>query len=218
MIDNISSNLSVLSLMQKLVLASGNTGKLMEMHALLQPIGLQLIPQNEFIDHAVEETGLTFVENAIIKARYASLASGLPALADDSGLEVDALQGAPGIYSARYAGVTGLDRDRANNIRLLTDLADMSEVERKARLHCVLAYMRHPQDPVPIICQASWEGLIMDQPKGYYGFGYDPHFQVLELDCRAAELMPAEKQQLSHRGQALRQLISILKTEMELGQ
>jgi XTP/dITP diphosphohydrolase len=191
--------------MKQVVLASGNAGKLKEFGQRLASLGIELVPQNQFVTEEVEETGLSFVENAILKARHAAAASGLPALADDSGLEVDALDGAPGIHSARYAGSTlkGQAKDAANSAQLLVDLANIPPPQRRARFQCVLVYMRHATDPTPLICQASWEGLIMDKGQGEHGFGYDPIFQVLEKGCRAAELTPPEKFAISHRGKAL---------------
>jgi XTP/dITP diphosphohydrolase len=194
--------------MKQVVLASGNAGKLKEFGQCLAPLGIELVPQNEFVSEEVEETGLSFVENAILKARHAAAASGLPALADDSGLEVDVLGGAPGIYSARYSGslLKGQAKDAANSAQLIADLADIPLVQRTARFQCVLVYMRHPTDPTPLICQAAWEGVIMDSAQGEHGFGYDPIFQVLEKGCRAADLTPTQKIAISHRGKALAQL------------
>lgn len=195
---------------KQVVLASGNAGKLAEFGQTLAPLGIELIPQSEFLSVEAVEDGLSFVENAIIKARHACAASGLPALADDSGLEVDALQGQPGIYSSRFAGVTGAGKDQANNQHLLTQLADVPAAERTARFQCVLVYMRHAEDPVPLICQGSWEGSIVTEPKGHEGFGYDPVFAVAGMDRCAAELSKAEKMALSHRGKALEQLLQAL--------
>ena len=194
--------------MKQVVLASGNAGKLKEFGQRLAPLGIELVPQNEFVSEEVEETGLSFVENAILKARHAAAASGLPALADDSGLEVDVLGGAPGIYSARYSGssLKGQAKDAANSAQLIADLADVPLVQRTARFQCVLVHMRHAADPTPLICQAAWEGVIMDSAQGEHGFGYDPIFQVLEKGCRAAELTPTQKIAISHRGKALAQL------------
>ena len=194
--------------MKQVVLASGNAGKLKEFGQCLAPLGIELVPQNEFVSEEVEETGLSFVENAILKARHAAAASGLPALADDSGLEVDVLGGAPGIYSARYSGssLKGQAKDAANSAQLIADLADVPLVQRTARFQCVLVYMRHAADPTPLICQAAWEGVIMDSAQGEHGFGYDPIFQVLEKGCRAADLTPTQKNAISHRGKALAQL------------
>jgi len=194
--------------MKQVVLASGNAGKLKEFGQCLAPLGIELVPQNEFVSDEVEETGLSFVENAILKARHAAAASGLPALADDSGLEVDVLGGAPGIYSARYSGssLKGQAKDAANSAQLIADLADIPLVQRTARFQCVLVFMRHAADPTPLICQAAWEGVIMDSAQGEHGFGYDPIFQVLEKGCRAADLTPTQKIAISHRGKALAQL------------
>jgi len=194
--------------MKQVVLASGNAGKLKEFGQCLAPLGIELVPQNQFINEEVEETGLSFVENAILKARHAAAASGMPALADDSGLEVDALGGAPGIYSARYAGspLKGPAKDAANSAQLIADLAHISADQRTARFQCVLVYMRHATDPTPLICQAAWEGVIMESAQGEHGFGYDPIFQVLEEGCRAAHLTPTQKIAISHRGKALAQL------------
>lgn len=193
---------------KRVVLASGNQGKLKELQAVLSDFNLQLVPQSEFELESAEETGLSFVENAIIKARHACIATGLPSLADDSGLEVDALNGEPGIYSARYAGVDGEGADSANNQRLLQALEQVPEAERTARFQCVLVFMRHGNDPTPLICQGSWEGRILHQARGDQGFGYDPLFYVPSHDCASAELDPKIKNELSHRGQALRQLKS----------
>jgi len=165
-------------------------------------------PQGEFGVTDAEETGLTFVENAILKARHASSHTGLPAIADDSGLEVDALNGAPGIYSARYAG-SGAS-DQANLEKLLAALQDVPEAQRSARFQCLLVYLRHAGDPTPLICQGTWEGRILFTPRGEYGFGYDPVFHVPTHDCSSAELAPELKNSLSHRGQALRKLVAAL--------
>ena len=193
-----------------LVLASGNTGKISEFNALLKPLGFDVKAQSEFSVREVDETGLTFVENALLKARNASQASGLPALADDSGLEVDALKGAPGIHSARYAGEP--KSDERNNARLLEALAEVPSGKRTARYWCVLVYLRYPQDSVPLIVQACWEGEILTQPRGSQGFGYDPLFWLPEKALSVAELDPKEKNRLSHRGRALRMLAERLGT------
>ncbi|GAA6132498.1 RdgB/HAM1 family non-canonical purine NTP pyrophosphatase [Halopseudomonas sabulinigri] len=185
-----------------LVLASSNKGKLAELQAMLGD-QVKILPQSDFIDEDVEETGLTFVENALLKARHAARASGLPALADDSGLAVDALGGAPGIYSARYAGGEG---DIANNAKLLQALCDVPTEERGAQFICALALLRHADDPMPIICEGIWEGRILNEAIGAHGFGYDPLFWVPERKCASAELSPAEKNQLSHRARAMAQL------------
>ena len=192
----------------RLVLATGNAGKLREMRAILAPWGVEVCPQSEFTRAAAEETGLSFVENAILKARFAAEASGLPAIADDSGLEVDALHGAPGIYSARYAG-PGAD-DAANNDRLLRDLESVPDAERSARYRCAMVYLRWALDPAPLVCQASWEGRIGRLPRGRGGFGYDPLFLVDEGAQTAAELEAAHKNEVSHRGRALRALVAEL--------
>lgn len=191
---------------QKIVLASGNPGKIREIQALLadHPI----VPQSDFSISDVEETGTTFVENAIIKARHASLHSGLPAIADDSGLVVDALNGAPGVFSARYAGPGSSDQD--NLQKLLGELDGVPEVERSARFICVLVFMQHAADPTPIIAQGVWEGRILTRPAGSHGFGYDPVFWVPTHHCASAELAPEVKNSLSHRGQALRSLTAML--------
>lgn len=187
-----------------ILLASNNAGKVRELAQLLTDSPLQISAQREYGVPEVEETGLSFVENAILKARHAAQHSGLPALADDSGLEVDALHGAPGIYSARYAGVGA--SDAANIEQLLADLTAVPEPERTARFQCVLVYLRHAADPTPLICQGTWEGRILYEPCGTNGFGYDPIFFVPTHGCSAAELDPETKNQLSHRGQALRRL------------
>lgn len=191
---------------QKIVLASGNPGKIREIQALLadHPI----VPQSEFSISDAEETGTTFVENAIIKARHASLHSGLPAIADDSGLVVDALDGAPGVFSARYAGPGSSDQD--NLQKLLRELEGVPEAQRGARFICVLVFMLHPADPTPVIAQGVWEGRILTRPAGSNGFGYDPVFWVPTHHCASAELPPEVKNSLSHRGQALRSLTAML--------
>ena len=192
----------------RLVLATGNAGKLREMRAILAPWNVDVRPQSDFTAASAEETGLSFVENAILKARFAAEASGLPAIADDSGLEVDALHGAPGIYSARYAG-PGAD-DAANNARLLRELDAVPDAERTARYRCAMVFMRWPLDPAPIVRQASWEGRIARLPRGTGGFGYDPLFLVGDGDVMAAELEAAHKNSISHRGKALRALVAAL--------
>jgi XTP/dITP diphosphohydrolase len=191
-----------------IVLASNNAGKVREIDALLAPSGLHVVPQGSLGIDEAEETGLTFVENAILKARHAARASGGPAIADDSGLEVDALDGAPGIYSARYAGAGA--GDRANCDKLLASLAGIPDERRTARFQCLMVYLRHAEDPTPLICQGTWEGRILHAPRGDNGFGYDPVFLVPEHGASAAELDPATKNALSHRGQALRSLVRTL--------
>jgi len=198
----------------RLVLATGNAGKLREMRAILAPWSVDVRPQSEFTGVAVEETGLSFVENAILKARFAAEASGLPAIADDSGLEVDALHGAPGIYSARYAG-PGAD-DATNNARLLEELDATPDAARGARYRCAMVFLRWPLDPSPLVRQASWEGRIARLPRGSGGFGYDPLFLVGDGERTAAEMEPARKNEVSHRGKALRALVAAL-TEPDAG-
>jgi len=193
---------------QTVVLASGNAGKLREFDEILTPLGLQIKPQAEFKVTEVPETGLSFVENAIIKARNACQQSGLAAIADDSGIEVDALNGAPGIYSARYAGPGCTDED--NNQKLLRDLADIPAAQRTARYRACLVFMRHANDPVPIIAEGHFEGLIVDEARGENGFGYDPYFWLPEFSCTAAELTPEHKNKISHRALALAALIKRL--------
>lgn len=192
----------------RLVLATNNAGKLRELEEMLAPLAIEVLPQWRFTQESVEETGLSFVENAILKARHASRAAALPAIADDSGLEVDALHGAPGIYSARYAGNDA--SDRKNNEKLLQALRHTPASERTARYRCALVFMRWDSDPFPIVCQASWEGLIIDVPRGEGGFGYDPIFELPDRALTAAELSPEEKNRLSHRGKALRDLVQRL--------
>ncbi len=193
---------------ERIVLASNNAGKVREFNHLLAEQQIQVMPQSELGVPEAEETGLTFVENAILKARNAAAHSGLPAIADDSGLEVDALRGAPGIYSARYGGPGA--GDAGNNRKLLEALKDVPEAERTARFQCVLVYMRHAEDPTPLICQGTWEGRILFAPQGESGFGYDPLFWVAEEGGSAAELSAEVKNRLSHRGQALRKLLAAL--------
>ncbi|MGD8547283.1 MAG: XTP/dITP diphosphatase [Thiohalophilus sp.] len=194
--------------MKQIVLASNNAGKVREIDQMLAEFGMHVHPQSEFGVIEVEETGLSFVENAILKARNAAEQSGLPAIADDSGLEVDALNGAPGIYSARYAGAGASDEQ--NLQKLLQDLNNIPEAERTARFQCLMVYMRHASDPTPLICQGTWEGIITLEPRGDNGFGYDPVFYVPEQHCTSAELPPETKNRLSHRGQALRALVAAL--------
>jgi XTP/dITP diphosphohydrolase len=196
----------------RLVLASNNRKKLLEMQKLLElaPGDVMLTTQSEHnVTEAIED-GLSFVENAIIKARHASVLTGLPAIADDSGLEVDALDGAPGIYSARFAAkpCEGNSSDDANNALLLERLRDVPRAQRTARFQCAIVLQRFPQDPMPLVCQGTWEGLILDAPAGARGFGYDPLFFVPTHHCSSAELAPEVKNALSHRGQALRQLLA----------
>ncbi|KHD06642.1 nucleoside-triphosphate diphosphatase [Candidatus Thiomargarita nelsonii] len=194
--------------MKTIVLASGNQGKLREFAQILAAFHFEIVPQSQFNVPDVEETGLSFVENALIKARNAAQHTGLPAMSDDSGIEIDALKGAPGIYSARFAGVGASDED--NNRLLLDKLKAVPDDQRIARYHCVIVYMHHANDPMPLICQGTWEGRILHAPRGENGFGYDPLFYVPTHDCASAELPPAVKNQLSHRGQALRALQAAL--------
>jgi len=191
----------------KLVLASGNPGKIREIARLLAPLGLEIVPQGEFGVAPAEEPFATFVENALAKARHASAATGLPAVADDSGICVAALGGAPGVYSARYAGESASDEE--NNARLLRELSEFSD--RRAHYYCVIVMIRHADDPQPIIAEGEWHGEIVREPRGTRGFGYDPLF----LDCKSgrtgAELAPAQKNRVSHRGKAMRKLLRALK-------
>ena len=193
--------------MRKVVLASSNKGKLVELQAILETRDVQLLPQSDFSVSDADETGLSFVENALIKARHACLATGLPAIADDSGIEVDALKGEPGIYSARYAGSHSPEADIDNNAKLLRELKGVAEVDRTARFQCVIAYMRHATDPMPLICQGTWEGRILFSEEGENGFGYDPLFYVPSHSCASAKLDALTKNAISHRGQALTQLL-----------
>jgi len=189
----------------QVVLASSNPGKVKEIQALLAESHFTIRPQSDFsIPDAIED-GLSFVENAIIKARHASKLTGLPAIADDSGIEVDYLNGQPGIYSARYAGENA--GNEANNLKLLKELDGVEKTKRSARFQCLIVYMQHELDPTPVICQGTWEGYITLESSGKQGFGYDPLFYVPEHQCTSAELAPELKNQLSHRGQALKKLV-----------
>jgi XTP/dITP diphosphohydrolase len=201
-------NLARAALPASLVLATGNAGKVREMRSILAAWQVEVRALGEFTSEVAAETAVTFVENAILKARFAAAKAGLPAIADDSGLEVDALGGAPGVRSARYAG-TDAD-DTANNLRLLDALADVPAAERTARYRCVMVYLREAHDPSPLIVGGHWEGLIAREPRGERGFGYDPLFIVDATGRRAAELEPELKNRLSHRGIALRGLIAAL--------
>ncbi|MCE9678040.1 RdgB/HAM1 family non-canonical purine NTP pyrophosphatase [Shewanella sp. AS1] len=200
--------------MNNIVLASGNKGKLKEFSEILSEFGIEVLPQSQLNVQEVPETGTTFVENAIIKARHAAQVTGLPAIADDSGLEVDLLQGAPGIYSARYAGENAKDQD--NYLKLLEALKE-NPAPRHGRFQCVLVYMRHSADPTPIISQASWEGTIGFEARGDNGHGYDPIFIPENHSCSAAELSSDEKNALSHRGKAMQLLLAQLKAKGVLG-
>ena len=191
--------------MNRIVLASGNKKKIVELQSILGQFGMEVIPQTEFGVPEAEETGLTFVENALLKARNAAQHTGLPAIADDSGIEVDALNGAPGIYSARFSGPGATDA--RNNALLVEKLRNVPESQRTARYQAVIVMLRHASDPTPRIARGSWEGRIVLEPRGDGGFGYDPHFLVPELGRTAAELSAAEKHALSHRGKAIADLV-----------
>ena len=195
--------------MQKVVLATGNAGKVRELASLLRDFGLDVVAQTDLNVESVEETGLTFIENAILKARHAAKVTGLPAIADDSGLAVDVLGGAPGIYSARYAGEDASDQQ--NLEKLLVALKDVPDDKRQAQFHCVLVYMRHAEDPTPLVCHGSWPGVITREAAGNGGFGYDPIFFVPDAGKTAAELSREEKIAVSHRGQALKLLLEALR-------
>ena len=191
----------------RVVLASSNRGKLRELQKILHQENIALLPQSEFGVTDAEETGLSFVENAIIKARHACEVTGLPSIADDSGIEVDALNGDPGIYSARYSGIVGDGADEANNAKLLKALEHVEEAERTARFQCVIVYLRHATDPVPLIFQGTWEGRILAEACGTNGFGYDPLFYVPSHQCASAELPEETKNAISHRSRALQKLL-----------
>jgi len=197
---------------QKWVLATGNQGKVKEMSELLNSFSIEVLPQSQFNVPDVPETGTTFVENAIIKARHAAKLTGLPAIADDSGLEVDFLNGQPGIYSSRFAGEGASDQDNID--KLLNKLEGINPEQRKARFQCVLVYMRHELDPTPIICQGTWEGSITETKYGEQGFGYDPLFWVDSEQSTSAQLTKQRKGELSHRGKALKQLVELLKDQL----
>jgi len=193
---------------QRIVLATGNPGKVRELQQLLADMDLEIVPQSEFNTPEAVEDGLGFIENALIKARSAARHTGLPAIADDSGIAVDALNGAPGIYSARYAGAGASDEQNLNH--LLENMRDVDETDRTARFICLMVYVRHADDPTPIICQGSWEGRLLTSPQGENGFGYDPIFYVPEKGCTSAQLSSDEKNAMSHRGKALRCLVDQL--------
>lgn len=195
--------------MQKVVLATGNPGKVKELASLLSDFGLDIVAQTELGVDSVEETGLTFVENALIKARHAAKVTGQPAIADDSGISVDALGGAPGIYSARYAGVDASDQQNLD--KLLDAMKDVPAEKRQAQFNCVLVYMRHESDPTPLIFHGIWHGVLSTEMHGEGGFGYDPIFFVPELNCTAAQLTKEQKNQHSHRGKALKLMLDALK-------
>ncbi len=194
--------------MKRAVIATGNAGKLREFSELLAPSGIEAVPLSAFTATQAEETGLTFIENALLKARHAARLSGLPAIADDSGIAVDALGGEPGIHSARFAGPDATDA--GNNQLLLQRLQGVPPAQRTARYHCVLVALRHPADPVPLVCEGVWEGRVLEAPRGSGGFGYDPLMYFDALGKTAAELDAGTKNRLSHRGQALRALLAAL--------
>jgi len=196
----------------KVVLATGNKGKVKELAGMLSDLGIEVLPQSEFAVTEVAETGSTFVENAIIKARHAAKHTGLAAVADDSGLAVDALGGAPGVYSARYSGEQATDQ--SNIIKLLDTMADIPKDKRQAKFLCVLVFMRHADDPTPIICQGEWFGEITSEQQGDNGFGYDPVFWVEQQNCSSAQLSPEQKNALSHRGKALKLLLTQLQNKL----
>ena len=200
-----------MSTVKQAVLASSNKGKLREMGDILAGIGIELLPQSRFNVPSVDETGLTYVENALLKARMAAAVSGLPAIADDSGIEVDVLEGAPGLYSARYAGASATDKQNLD--LLLQNIRHTGVHQPKARYQCVIVYLRHAKDPSPLIASASWEGTIVDEPRGTNGFGYDPIFFVSDYGCTSAELPPDVKNRISHRGQALQILLNTLESD-----
>ncbi|HEY1284063.1 MAG TPA: RdgB/HAM1 family non-canonical purine NTP pyrophosphatase [Steroidobacteraceae bacterium] len=196
--------------MTRLVLASGNAGKLRELSAILAPLGHELVPQSALGFDSPPETGTTFVENALLKARHASRLARLPALADDSGIEVDALGGRPGVYSARYAGEGATDSQNLH--KLLAELQGVSAERRTARYQCVIALVRTADDPTPLIAEGAWEGRILTAPRGAGGFGYDPIFLPAGLQSTAAELSAQDKNSLSHRGRALQALVAKLRS------
>lgn len=195
--------------MKKVLIASNNLGKIREIAGILAELDIAVVGQKELGVGPVEETGVTFIENALIKARYASAQSGLPALADDSGLEVDALDGRPGVYSARFAGPDATDAE--NNRHLMALLKDRGPEPLTARFRCVMVFLRHPEDPSPIIGQGVWEGEIIREARGQGGFGYDPYFWVPQSGCSVAEMSEVEKNKMSHRGAALRALLQMLR-------
>ncbi|MFS1539726.1 MAG: RdgB/HAM1 family non-canonical purine NTP pyrophosphatase [Candidatus Phlomobacter fragariae] len=194
--------------MQKVILATGNASKVSEFSELLKECNLNMITQTELAISAVEETGLTFIENSILKARHAAKISGLAAIADDSGISVNALKGEPGIYSTRFAGENASDEENLH--KLLSVMKDIPDNQRQAQFNCVLVYLRHFTDPTPIICHGIWQGVLTHEPKGSNGFGYDPIFYDTKLKLTAAQLTKAQKNALSHRGQALRMLLGSL--------
>ncbi|MGI2299718.1 RdgB/HAM1 family non-canonical purine NTP pyrophosphatase [Candidatus Cardinium hertigii] len=195
--------------MKKVVLATGNPDKVNELSELLKAFKFDILAQTDLGITSIEETGLTFIENAILKARHAAKATGLPAIAEDSGISVQALKGAPGIYSARYSGPYGSDQD--NIKKLLTEMKDIPDHDRQAQFDCLLVYLRHPEDPTPLICHGIWKGVVRREAKGNNGFGYDPIFYDPQLGLTAAELTKEKKNIVSHRGQALRILLESLR-------
>lgn len=195
--------------MRRVVLASSNPGKLKELSELLDEFSIELVAQSVYRVESVAETGESFVENAIIKARHAARVTGVPAIADDSGICVDALQGEPGIFSARYAGPQASDEDNVS--KLLDEMKDVADLHRSARFECAIAFLEHPKDPTPIVCQGSWRGQVLHTPRGKNGFGYDPIFFILETGCACAELDAGTKNRLSHRAQATRHLLAGLR-------
>jgi XTP/dITP diphosphohydrolase len=197
----------------RVVLATGNSGKLQELRALLEPLAIEVVPLSQFTRAAVPETGLTFVENAIIKARHATQLAKLPAIADDSGLSVDTLDGRPGVHSARYAGMNASDDDNVD--KLLAELDGVPDDRRGARFRCVAVFLRSPGDPAPLIGRGEWRGRILAERRGSGGFGYDPVFLDPGRGMSAAELPPEEKNRLSHRGQAFRELTRLLAQRAE---
>jgi XTP/dITP diphosphohydrolase len=197
---------------KKIVLATGNKGKVKELAAMLSDLSIEVLPQSDFAVTEIAETGSTFIENAIIKARHASKHTGLPAIADDSGLAVDALGGAPGVYSARFSGENATDQ--SNITKLLGLMADVPNDKRQAKFLCVLVYMRHADDPSPIICQGEWCGEIMTEQQGDNGFGYDPIFWVNQQNSSSAQLSSQQKNALSHRGKALKLLLAQLQNQI----
>jgi XTP/dITP diphosphohydrolase len=196
--------------MREIVLATGNMHKVREINAILSTIGINVIPQSKYNVSEADETGTTFVENAIIKARNASMQTGFPAIADDSGIEVDALMGEPGVYSSRYYGPGATDEK--NLKKLIENIRDIPQEKRTCRYWCVMVYMSHHKSPTPIICQASWEGTLIDEPRGTNGFGYDPIFLLPDEPLTAAEISMEKKNSMSHRARALKMLLEKLKT------
>lgn len=195
--------------MKRVVLASSNAGKLREMSALLAPLGLELVTQSSLGVHSPPETGTTFIENALIKARHAARVAQLPAISDDSGIEVEALGGRPGVYSARFAGDNASDQDNLH--KLLAELHDVHAEFRQARYHCVIVFVRTANDPEPVMAHGTWEGQVTTEPRGAGGFGYDPIFQPAGLHSTAAQLSPEEKNKISHRAHALLALVAELR-------